>query len=91
MLEDITITSLETITAFDLVTGEYLFTLDELQDATIAQTQDQSDVTGKNGRKLSTLKRNKAVKISGNNGMVSCGGFHLYFIVKILRLQRCLL
>lgn len=73
MFEDITITSLETITAFDLVTGEYLFTLDELQDATIAQTQDQNDVTGKNGRKLSTLKRNKAVTISGTNGMVSGG------------------
>ena len=70
---DYTITSLETITAFDISTGAYLFTLDELQDATIAQTQDKQDVTGKQGRKISSLKRNKAVTISGNNGLVSIG------------------
>lgn len=72
-INDITITSLETITAFDCVTGSYKFTLDELQSATIAQTQDAQEVTGKQGRKLTSLKRNKAVTISGNNGMVSGG------------------
>ena len=39
-IKDITITSLETISAFDLVTGNYRFTLDELQNATIANTQE---------------------------------------------------
>lgn len=72
-INDITITSLETITAFDCVTGSYLFTLDELQSATIAQTQDSQEVTGKQGRKLTSLKRNKAVTVSGNNGLVSGG------------------
>ena len=72
-INDITITSLETITAFDVVTGQYLFTLDELQNATIEQSQEKTDITGKQGRKLNTLKRNKAVTISGNNGMVSHG------------------
>lgn len=72
-INDITITSLETINAFDVVTGDYLFTLDELQSATIAQSQEKSDITGKQGRKLNSLKRNKAVTISGNNGLVSCG------------------
>ncbi len=72
-INDITITSLETINAFDVGTGNFLFTLDELQNATIAQTQDKTDVTGKQGRKLNSLKRNKAVTISGNNGMVSGG------------------
>ena len=72
-INDITITSLETITAFALGTGAYLFTLDELQDTTIANTQDTTDITGKQGRKLSKLKRNKAVTISGTNGMVSGG------------------
>lgn len=72
-MEDLIITSLETITAFDLVSGDYLFTIDEPQDATIAQTQDKNDITGKNGRKLSSLKRNKAVTISGNNGLLSGG------------------
>lgn len=70
---DIMITSLETITAFDIVSGAYLFTLDELQNASLAQTEDQNDITGKRGRILSTLKRNKAVTVSGTNGMVSGG------------------
>lgn len=69
----ITITSLETITAFDVVTGNYKFTLDELQNATIANTQDSTEITGKGGRKLANLKRNKAVTISGTNGLVSGG------------------
>lgn len=72
-IKDLTITSLEVITAFDIVTGNYKFTLDELQNATISQTQDKVDITGKQGRKLSSLKRNKAVTISGTNGMVSGG------------------
>lgn len=72
-MTDITITSLETITAFNITTGAYLFTLDELQSATINQTQEKTEITGKKGRKLSSMKRNKAVTISGNNGIVSCG------------------
>ena len=70
-INDITITSLETITAFDIVTGNYKFTLDELQNATIAQSQESTEITGKAGRKLASLKRNKAVTISGTNGLVS--------------------
>ena len=70
---DLTITSLETINAFDIVTGAYKFTLDELQNASIAQTEDRVDVTGKQGRRLSSLKRNKSVTISGANGLVSGG------------------
>lgn len=70
---DLTITSLETINAFDVVTGDYLFTLDELQNATISNTEEKTDITGKQGRKLSSLKRNKAATISGNNGLISGG------------------
>lgn len=73
MISDLTITSLETINAFDIVTGAYLFTLDELQNATISQTQDSTDITGRQGRRLNSLKRNKAVTISGANGLVSGG------------------
>lgn len=73
VVQDITITSLETINAFDVTTGAYLYTLDELQSATIENSQETTDITGKQGRKLSTLKRNKAVKISGTNGLVSGG------------------
>lgn len=70
---DIAITSIETITAFDLASGNLLFVLDELQNATIAQTEEKSDITGKGGRKITTLKRNKAVTISGTNGLLSHG------------------
>lgn len=76
-INDITITSLETITAFDIATGAYKFTLDELQSASIAQSQESTEITGKAGRKLATLKRNKAVTISGSNGLVSGGLFEL--------------
>lgn len=72
-INDITITSLETINAFDIVTGAYRFTLDELQNASIAQAQDSTEITGKGGRKLATLKRSKTITISGANGMVSGG------------------
>ncbi len=72
-MKDITITSLETITAFDVTTGAYMWTLDELQTATIEQAQEKTDITGKQGRKLSSLKRNKTMTISGTNGIVSHG------------------
>lgn len=72
-VNDITITSLETITAFDLKTGAHRFTLDELQNAKIANSQEKQDITGKGGRKLNSLKKNKGVVISGSNGLVSGG------------------
>ena len=70
---DITITSLETINAFDISTGEHLWTLDELQNATISNTEETSDITGKLGRRLNTLKLNKTATISGTNGFISAG------------------
>lgn len=72
-INDLTITSLETITCFNIRTGEWRYTLDELQNATIANTQDKLDVTGKGGRKLNSIKRNKAVAVSGANGLISGG------------------
>lgn len=73
IVNDITITSLETITAFNITTGAYMFTLEELQDATLSQTQDTADITGRGGRLLNTLKKSKAVTISGTNGLISSG------------------
>lgn len=72
-VSDITITSIETITAFDIASGAFKWVLDELQNATIANTQETTDITGKQGRLLNTLKRNKAVTVSGNNGLISGG------------------
>lgn len=74
-VSDIAITSLEVITAFDVLTGDHLFTLDELQNATLSNSEEKQDIVGKQGRKLTSLKRNKAVTISGSNGLVSCGLF----------------
>lgn len=76
-INDIAITSLEVITGFDILTGNYLFTLDELQNATIANSEEKQDITGKQGRKLTSLKRNKAVTVSGTNGLLSGGLFEL--------------
>lgn len=70
---DLTITSIETITTFDLHNGDYLFTLDEMQSCTIAQGEDKSDITGRQGRKLGSLHRNKNFTVSGNNGFISGG------------------
>jgi hypothetical protein len=70
---DVAITSIETITAFDITTGNLMFVLDELQNATISQTEEKSDITGKGGRKITSLKRNKAVTVSGTNGLLSHG------------------
>lgn len=71
-IHDLAITSLETITGFT-TSGAYVFTLDELQDASIANTEDTQDITGKGGRLLSQIKRNKGATISGTNGLVSGG------------------
>lgn len=70
---DITITSLETINAFDIATGDHLWTLDELQNATISNTEETNEITGKQGRRLNTLKLNKSATISGTNGLISAG------------------
>lgn len=70
---DLTITSIETITAFDVVTGDFRFMLDELQTVTVSQSQEKTDITGKQGRKLNSLKRNKALTVTGTNGLISAG------------------
>lgn len=71
-VNDITITSLDIITAYSLA-GVPRFILDELQDATIANTTEKEDIVGRGGRKLNSLKKNKAATISGTNGMLSAG------------------
>ena len=66
------ITSIDQITAYNNA-NELEFILDELQDCTISNTQENTDVTGKNGAVIGRLKRNKAVTISGNNGFIVGG------------------
>lgn len=71
-VNDVTITSLDIITAYSLA-GVPRFILDELSDAQISNTQEKEDITGKGGRKLNSLKKNKAVTVSGTNGLLSAG------------------
>lgn len=65
------ITEVAQITAFNNA-GELEFILDEIQDATISNTEETTDITGRNGRKIASLKKNKGVTISATNGLLSC-------------------
>lgn len=66
------ITEVAQITAFNNA-GELEFIMDEVQNGSINNTQEKSDVTGKNGRKLASLKKNKAVTVSATNGVLVGG------------------
>lgn len=72
-IADLAITSVETVTAYNITTGAYMWMLDELQNVSIAQSEEKTDITGKQGRKITSLKRNKAVTVSGANGMLNSG------------------
>lgn len=69
---DLAITSLDVIKVYQL-TGAPWFVMDELQEATIANAQEKEDITGKGGRKLGSLKKNKGVTVSGTSGLISAG------------------
>lgn len=69
---DLMLTSLDTITAWNM-DDTLAFVLDELESATISNTEDREELTGKGGRTIGSLKRNKGVTISGSNGMLSGG------------------
>lgn len=73
LLADLMITSLDTITAYDITSGAFLFSLDELQNATIENAEETTEITGKQGRRLNSMKRNKTASISGTNGILSSG------------------
>ena len=70
---DLAITSLDAMTAYGITSNEFLFQLDELQNVTIDNAEEKVDITGKQGRKLNSLKRNKTVTISGTNGTLNGG------------------
>lgn len=66
------ITEIAQITAFNNA-GELEFIMDEVQDGSIQNSQEKSDITGRNGRKIASLKKNKAVTISATNGVLVGG------------------
>lgn len=49
------------------------YSLDDLQNVSIQNNEETTDITGKNGRKIASLKQNKTVTITGANGVLSSG------------------
>lgn len=66
------ISEIAQITAFNNA-GELEFILDEVQEGSISNSQEKTDITGRNGRKIASLKKNKAVTVSATNGLLSGG------------------
>lgn len=66
------ITEVAQITAFNNA-GELEFIMDEIQEGSIQNNQEKSDITGRNGRKIASLKKNKAVTVSATNGVLVGG------------------
>lgn len=66
-----------TITQWDAIegfkNGLHLFTLDELQEVAINNTEEAQDVTGAGGSVLNSNKRNKGCTGTGTNGLLSGG------------------
>lgn len=71
MLEGWTITSVETIENYSRTDDTCLCILDEIKNVSLANSEDTTDVTGKNNQALFTIKRNKAVTGSGSSGYIS--------------------
>lgn len=72
-IDKFTITSYDAITGFDRTNGGLVLVMDEISDFSLNQTQETSDMTGKGGRVISRMKKNKAVEGSGTNGFLSGG------------------
>lgn len=66
------ITEVAQITAFNNA-GELEFIMDEVQNGSIKNTQEKTDIQGRNGRKIASLKKNKAVTVSASNGVLVGG------------------
>lgn len=66
-----TVTQWDSIEGFK--NGLHIFTLDELQDLAINNTEETQDVTGASGSVLNTNKKNKGCNGTGTNGLLSGG------------------
>ena len=72
-IDKFTITSYDQILGFDRTNGNLDMILDELNDFTLSHEEEKVDITGKGGRTISSLKKNKKVTGKGTNGMLSGG------------------
>lgn len=66
------ITEIVQITAFNNA-GELEFIMDEVQEGSIKGSQEKTDITGRRGRKIASLKKNKSVTVSATNGLLVGG------------------
>ena len=73
MLEGWTITSLETVEAYDRVTKDCLAILDEVKNFSLKNTEDKSEVKGKGDNTLFIAKKNKGLTGDGTSGYISGG------------------
>lgn len=64
--------SMDQITTFNNA-NELEFVMDEITEGSISNTEEKVDVTGKAGRKIGSLKRNKAVTVTATNGVIVGG------------------
>lgn len=69
-LDRISITEIHSMTFIDS-DNEVAFFVDELQNMSFAQSEEKVPVTGRGGRTLKNIKKNKSVTITGTNGVVS--------------------
>lgn len=72
-LDKFTIVSYDQLVGFDRTNGSLELMMDELTDTTIAQEEEKVEITGRGGRPIGSLKRNKKTTVSGTNGMLSGG------------------
>ena len=72
-IDKFTIVSYDQFTGFDRATGNLEMIMDELTDCTISQEEEKTDITGRGGRTIGSLKRNKKTTVKGTNGMLSGG------------------
>lgn len=71
-VEKLTITQIDQIMCFNNA-NELEFIMDEVQEGNIKNSQEKVDITGKGGRKISSLKKNKAVTVTATNGLIVGG------------------
>lgn len=70
---DFTLTELTKFEAYTRGDGLLDFLMDEIDSLSIDHSQEESDITGKGGRRLGKKKKNKSVSVSGTNGLISEG------------------
>lgn len=68
----LSIQTIDQITCFNNA-NELEFIMDEIQNGSINNTQEKTDITGRGGRKIGSLKKNKAVTVTATNGLLVGG------------------